>query len=58
MRALRFLEAYVYAFLLHPLDLGRQLLSQRIRLLREFRRGGQCFENRGVSLSVSELHVY
>jgi len=58
MRALRFLEAYVYAFLLHPIDLSRQLLSQRTRLSREFRRCGQGFDKQGVSRSVSELHVY
>jgi len=58
MRALRFLEPYVYASLLHPLDLDRQLLSQPTRLLRAFRRGGRGFGNEGVSHSASELHVY
>jgi hypothetical protein len=57
-RTLRFLEPDVYASLLHPLDLGRQLLSQPIRLLRAFPRGGRGFGNEGVSHSAYELHVY
>ncbi len=54
---LRVLEPNVDASLLHPLDLGRQLLSQATRLFNEFRRGGQGYGSQGVSHWVSGLHV-
>ena len=58
MWALRLLESYVYASILHPLDLNRQFLSQLIRLFGPFRRSGRGFGNECVSNSVYELHVY
>ncbi len=56
-RTLRVLKANIYAFLPHPLDLGRQLFSQRAGFLSKFRHRGQGVHHQGVSRLMSVWHV-